>query len=704
MHISNGFRSRVLVCASFIMLLAAGLAPISAEDARPTNNRLIYQLSQPYAKLEMVEKSTRVLELQGRISTVDVDDSTVITASKVENPFNPRHLRLTAMGPGVSDVVVVDEFGNSFKLEVLVVGDVRYLQTLLQMNFPDAAIQATKVQGTVVLSGWVDQPSQILPIIKMTEQFFPEPINNIQVGGVQQVTLKVKVMEVQRGKIRSLGFNFFNLNDSGYLISNPGNLVPIETLTVPFGGAPGIEFNPANTTAMFGFIGADNIFQGFLEALKEESLLKILAEPNLTVKSGEKANLLQGGEFPILVPQSLGTLSVEFKSFGVKLEALPIVLGNGRLSLQLVPEVSERDFSSAVEFQGQVVPGLTTRRVQTAVEMDFGQTFVIAGIIFDRQTATTFKVPLLGEMPVLGALFRRVQYNQTETELLVMVTPELADPLTPEQVPLKGPGQFTSPPNDRELFFDGVLEVPDYGPECPGCGVEGYVPAHGLITPQADPNYQHAPTTVPPAPAGGGVDTLPPPAPGSEASRMRNAGPNLSGTAPRPGLVAPRFSQAPVQTGRQPGQQPGRQMMVPPSGATPYRNSANSRQARVSGPAGNRAAAAPPRAKTLQQARANRRYNPRTVVQQQKSSSQSKTTVIKQAASAKTSVPSQPNQKRSASPFLFPNEKRNALLKQLDPKQESKKGKRPITPTLVAPPEMSGPSRPAGSSPTGASK
>jgi len=658
------FRSRGLFCASVIALFMAAAAPISAEDG-PISKEHVRHIDQPFTKLELVEKSTRVLELKGRISTVDVGDPEVLTATKVENPFNPRQLRLTAEAPGITDIMIVDEFGQSHKLEVLVIGDVRHLQTLLQMTFPNSALQVTKVQNTAVLNGWVDEPSQIRPIIQLTEQFFPEPINNIQVGGVQQVLLKVKVMEVQRGKIRNLGFNFIDIGNDFYLTSNPGNLIPINEMSAGIGAATSFGFDPSNPTAMFGVIGESNIFQGFIEALKQESLLKILAEPNLTVKSGQKANLLQGGEFPILVPQSLGTLSIEFKSFGVKLEALPIVLGNGRLSLQVIPEVSERDLSSAVEINGTIVPGLTTRRVQTAVEMEFGQTFAIAGLIFDRQTASTFKVPLLGELPVLGALFRRVQYNQTETELLVMVTPELADPLQPEQVPCYGPGQNTTAPNDRELYFDGALEVPNYGGPngmCPDDCLEGGACMPGGA-PMPGPVYynngaQPAPAVVPPMPPAAGEPTPAPPAPGPEANRQGAAGPKLGQSAAQPGLITPRFTAAAANSATK--------TAAVPNGATPYR-APTTRSVPQPGRYGSnpalQTASTAPRARTVSQTRANSVPQPTQVTQQQQTKWQSSTTMVRRASSS---------QQEPTNPALaFPDANRRALMNELNPRTEA---------------------------------
>ncbi len=191
----------------------------------------------------------------------------------------------------------------------------------------------------------------------------------------------------------------------------------------------------------------------------------------LVTTNGQPANLLSGGEFPILVPQSLGTVTIQWKEFGVRLTAVPILLGNGRVRLNLQPEVSQKDFSNAVSTGGLTVPGLTTRRVNTSVEMRFGETFMLGGLIEIQDTAQTFKTPFLGELPYIGAAFRRVSYQTTETELVILVTPVLAGAMSDSQMPPGGPGMFTDQPTDRELYWYGLLETPSYGGVCgSGCG------------------------------------------------------------------------------------------------------------------------------------------------------------------------------------------------------------------------------------------
>ena len=184
------------------------------------------------------------------------------------------------------------------------------------------------------------------------------------------------------------------------------------------------------------------------------------------------------------------------------MEVVPVILGNGRLRLQVQPEVSERDFANSVTIAGQIIPGLTTRRVNTEVEMKFGQTLMIAGLISSRQTADTNKVPFLGELPWLGAAFSRKNYTESETELVILVTPELVAPLEADQVPQGGPGFFTDSPTDRELFWGGLIEVPKYGDECEGCvlpmSMSNLVPPGQLVVPGLMEDGSSAGSSSPP--------------------------------------------------------------------------------------------------------------------------------------------------------------------------------------------------------------
>jgi pilus assembly protein CpaC len=207
-----------------------------------------------------------------------------------------------------------------------------------------------------------------------------------------------------------------------------------------------------------------------IEALEEEGLVKVLAEPTLIALSGQTANFLAGGEFPVPVPQGLGTVGIEYKSFGVALAFTPTVLDRDKISMHVVPEVSELDYSTAVQFEGYVVPGLATRRTSTVIELGDGQTFAIAGLLKDTVLDTVSKYPALGDIPVLGNLFRSRGFKNNETELVILVTPHLVKPLDPD-TPL--PTDYYVQPTDLDFYVWGTLEGTLQRPELEQVDLEG---------------------------------------------------------------------------------------------------------------------------------------------------------------------------------------------------------------------------------------
>lgn len=501
----NFSRPCLVACVLMACALLVPVAPLLSQDA---SNDVIFQPSSLRSDLSLIEGEGRRVQLPDRIKSVEGYDENLLKVMIVPGVAN--QVRVTATAPGVTKLQLKDEFDRFYSIDVTIAGDTRQLESLIKKAFPEANVEAVKVKDAVLLTGWVNQQDQLTPIVSIAEQFFPKVLNYLKVGGVQQVMLRVKIMEVQRSKIRKFGFNFLHLDNHGYVHSLPGTLAPLagssssSPLSLPFGGNPaaGVATSGFNGSALtFGLTASQFVFNGFLEALKEERLLKILAEPNLVTVNGRQANFLSGGEFPIPVPQSLGTVTIQWREFGVKLAFVPYVLGAGRLRLDVAPEISDQDPGTGITLNGTTVNGLSTRKVETQVEMNFGQTLLIAGLINNRTRGGTHKIPFLGELPWIGAAFRRVTEDVAETELLVMVTPELVSALDPEQVSPHFPGSTTTNPTDKELFGLGLLEVPNYGPECPDCEV----PQNGMIypnaaplTPQAAEPYQ-APVSAPPA-------------------------------------------------------------------------------------------------------------------------------------------------------------------------------------------------------------
>lgn len=462
-----------LLCCALI-LLAMGGRPAHAQSEYPEGDRQnVFHVVSKHNEMTLTERFARVVELENRITRVDGFDPEILSVKAL----SPRQIRLQAVSTGVTTLILVDEFEETYEIEVFVEGDVRHLQSYINRFFPDASVTAVKVKDSIVLRGVVSDPAHISQITEVAEEFYPNVINHMQFGSANQVRLQVRIMEAQRSRIRQLGFNWSLLTSNGYVSSNPGNIASPNDVSLNAGGGNTLTHggNALSASSIsFGLVNASSIFRGFLEALKQEGLLRILVETSVVADSGRPASLLSGGEFPILVPQALGTLSVEWREFGVKLEAVPIVLGNGQVLMEIAPEFSERDFANAATLNNTTIPAITTRRANTQVRMRFGQTLMIGGLIATRYTAETDKVPFLGELPGIGAAFRRVRYDENETELIILVTPEYVAPLDPHQVPEGGPGSFSDVPTDHELYWQGNIEVPNYGgPVPPQSAVEG---------------------------------------------------------------------------------------------------------------------------------------------------------------------------------------------------------------------------------------
>jgi pilus assembly protein CpaC len=300
----------------------------------------------------------------------------------------------------------------------------------------------------------------------------PQIINLLKVPGSQQVLLKVRVAELNRTALRQIGTDWTWVDpDSGRLLGSQigGATVHGSGIVAPPGGLitnrdpTRTFFDTSPTTTMFGIFEQSN-FEILLQALRRNSVLKILAEPNLIAMHGQAANFLAGGEFPVPIPQTstggAGTsVTVTFKEFGVRLGFVPFIQDGDVIRLTVDPEVSSIDFAigTVIVPGGTPVPGVDTRKVHTTVEMRQGQTLAIAGLLQLTLDATTNRIPGLGDLPILGPLFSNTTNTRTEKELLVLVTPYLIEPMNADQVP-PGPGDEVKEANDLEFYLLDRIE------------------------------------------------------------------------------------------------------------------------------------------------------------------------------------------------------------------------------------------------------
>jgi pilus assembly protein CpaC len=375
----------------------------------------------------------------------------------------PTRVLITGLEPGITRVTLTDVDGKSDVFDVIVQFDVEYLRSLLKRAVPTASIEPIPAgNNSIILTGTVAHIEDIQVILDTTNSVVAggnRVINALRVGGVQQVQLCVVVARVNRSELRSMAFTFFDQGQRhffGSTIGGPGSSTSA--------AATGISGSTSNITQsadlVLGFVNNKQSFFGFLNALRNEGLAKVVSEPRLMTLSGRTASLLDGGEQAIPVPAGLGQVGTQFEEFGTRLNFLPIVLGNGKIHLEIEPEVSRLDAASGTSIQGTIVPGRATQRVHTTVEMEDGQTLLLGGLIQRDNNGQTSKIPILGDLPLIGAAFRTVSYTDDETELVVMVTPRLVDPMSCDQLPKYLPGMETRKPDDFELFLEGILEAP----------------------------------------------------------------------------------------------------------------------------------------------------------------------------------------------------------------------------------------------------
>jgi pilus assembly protein CpaC len=413
----------------------------------------------------------------GKSEDVRTDTSFVeVTVGDAEiadvNPLTDRAISILGKKNGTTRVSV---YGEGKKLigvfDVDVVHDTSLLQNELRRRFPHAGLKVSAVNGRIMLSGTAPDGPTLEKAVVIARQFGTDVINSVVVLQPQQVMLEVRFIEANRQAGRELGVQWNRFGD--HSIINIGNRLPPQQLPVtPLGpnGTGDLPLSPAvaagvlSGTAPFGFLISRIVAGGvntdlMINALEQRGLARSLAEPNLVALSGDTASFLAGGEFPVPVPGGpLGQITIDYKRYGVGLAFTPTVLSGGLINLKIEPEVSQLDTSHPVQIAGVSVPPLIVRRAATTVELRDGQSFVIGGLLQSQGQSAISQLPWIGDVPVLGALFRSTLYQKNETELAIIVTPRLVRPARPGDV-LKTPLDTSLPPNDVDLFLMGKTEI-----------------------------------------------------------------------------------------------------------------------------------------------------------------------------------------------------------------------------------------------------
>jgi pilus assembly protein CpaC len=435
------------------------------------NPSVIHRVQTADDRLEMVIHTSRILTTDRKIVQIEPGNRDILDMTTL----SPNQIQITGKAMGMTQVNIWDEDKKLYTISVLVVGDTRELALKLRTAFPGCPLKVTPVASAVMISGTVDKNEYIDQIIRIAEEYYPKVINGMTVSGGQQVLLHVKVMEVSRTKLRELGFDWAKITGTNIVTSGPNTMLTDYNpgaITTP----PNLFRTASPSTFAFNVGGPGAAFFGVLNAMRDDNLAKILSEPTLVAISGQEASFNSGGQIPVPTPQSLGTLSITWQKYGTQIKFLPIVRGNGRIWLQVQPLISSLDAATGTLIAGTRVPGIKSRDASTAVEMMAGQTLAIAGLVQTEIESETNGIPWVSDVPYLGAAFRHVKEQRNEVELLILVTPELAEPLDSCEVPPCGPGMATTSPSDWELYLKAHLEVPKCAP-CPaygnGCGSPG---------------------------------------------------------------------------------------------------------------------------------------------------------------------------------------------------------------------------------------
>ena len=333
---------------------------------------------------------------------------------------------------GTTTLYALDDQGRQLKHESIVVRhNVAELQQILRQRFPALRLGLESAPGSLMVTGSAPNAETVEAIARTIQPYLGEAdklINRVGIDSPTQVYLRVRVTEMSKAITQKLGINW-------NVVASPGQFVTglIGGRTF-YDGAGGYIAATEGYSLLGGYSKTGAPAQAMIDMLDRENLITVLAEPNLTAVSGQTASFLAGGEFPVPVKQDKDTMSIEFKPFGVSLDFTPTVLADDRISLKVRPEISELDPSASIVMDGLSIPGIRVRRVETTVEVASGQSFAIGGLLQNNITDQLDRIPGLGSLPVLGALFSSADYRNHKSELVVIVTPYLVRPTSPDQL------------------------------------------------------------------------------------------------------------------------------------------------------------------------------------------------------------------------------------------------------------------------------
>lgn len=436
MNSKANFKASALARTLAIGLVAATL--VSAPSA-PVIAQAVQNAS---SSIDLSVGRGRLISLPAAMTDVFVADDKVADVQIRSS----RQLYVFGKGPGETSIYATDASGRVVYSTVARVGNnIETIDQMLSLAMPDAAISANAMNGFVLLTGTVQSPDDAAEAERLVQAFVGEKskvLSRLRTATPLQVNLQVRIAEVNRTLVKEISGNVLTRDNDGPLgngflggvfggrsagsISTDTNGNTIYNITTPSGTR-----SLAGAGRLFGL---DLIAS--LDAGERSGMVATLAQPNLTAISGETADFLAGGEFPIPIPGNFAGTTIEYRKYGVSLAYTPTVLSNGRISLRVRPEVSELSSEGAIEMEGFQIPALTIRRAETTVELGSGESFMIAGLMNNRSIGAIDKMPGLGDVPLLGMLFKSDNFRRGETELVIVVTPYLVQPVSANEIKL----------------------------------------------------------------------------------------------------------------------------------------------------------------------------------------------------------------------------------------------------------------------------
>ncbi len=437
---ANALAASTSVPASIAMVSKdVQTAPLSVDPLkRPTPLEIMIDKSVP---VNLTEPAATVFVANPEIADIQV--------------LSPNSVMVFGKKAGQTTLIIAGNDGKNLVYHTVMVSqNLADLRDAIRTVVPGSSIQVEPIPNGIVLTGDVGDSTAIEDIRRLAARYLPETggdiINRIRVRANNQIQIRVRFAEVSKDVDKRFGIDWETVGTVG---------------SFAFGLATGADFITAGSTAITRTVVGDSVndafstsfnnnhfsVNGMIDALAKDGFVTILAEPSLTAMSGETASFLAGGEFPIPVPQSANTITIEWKQYGVSLAFTPTILNENRINLHVRPEVSQLSDAGSVTLNNINIPALTTRRAETTIELNSGQSFAIAGLLNNQQTQSVDKFPFLGDVPVLGPLFRSTRFQNNESELVIIITPYIVKPTTQENLSL--PTDGLAAPTDTDRVF-----------------------------------------------------------------------------------------------------------------------------------------------------------------------------------------------------------------------------------------------------------